>query len=621
MCGIAGFVGFPRTGPNALGDDMRRAIRYRGRDGEGQWIGSGVRFFHSRLSVIAPADGAQPMQDRTGRYVIVFNGEIYNYLELRKTYAQAGARFQTASDTEVILEGFRLKGPAVCDDLNGMFAFAIWDRHERTLFLARDRLGKKPLYYAELGGVFYFASTLDAFRTAPGWTGAISASAVDCYRAIGSFPPGRTIFHQARSLPPAARATYSDRQNLAIDIYWRPDFSRKQPQRLESAIDELEELLSDAIDIRLRADVPVALTFSGGADSGLIAALAQKRLGKSLQCWTLDYDAPEERSEERGIAERTAALLGLDWQFLNFDYYDRLLPTLDRAMSVVDQPCTSMALSYSLHLYESIKPHATVTLTGNGSDELFLGYTGNEELVARDLAQPGKDLSWLRRLLSRSSARGKFDFAFYQSDYVRANMQGDSTDREEAVHDIYEEIRAANVASHADLYCFSSLQYFTVDSNFRLPDIAGLAAQVEVRSPFLDHRIYEFAARLPSNLKVLDERSPATNKYLIKKCYERYVPADIAWASKKGMCANLNWDVDMARNPQWETVFAEQLGSIEEAGLPTAEFATAWQQFVTDKRAGIRYPDSCGMAMAGLMLGFWMKRQKSLDASVGEQAA
>lgn len=182
---------------------MRDAILYRGRDAQAEWSdGKNIQIFHARLSIIDLKTGGQPMQDAPGRFVIVFNGEIYNYRELRQAYLKAGAVFRTESDTEVILEGFRLKGARVCEDLNGMFAFAIWDTRDKQLFLARDRLGKKPLFWANLGGMFCFASTLDAFREMPGWQSVLSPSAILYYGITGTQAKGRTIYDLANALPP-----------------------------------------------------------------------------------------------------------------------------------------------------------------------------------------------------------------------------------------------------------------------------------------------------------------------------------------------------------------------------------------------------------------------------------
>jgi len=628
MCGIAGYVGHIGNGQSSEDEAIRNAIRYRGRDREGVWSckTKQARLFHSRLSIIDLESGTQPMTDWSGRYVIVFNGEIYNYLELRKSYAAAGASFRTNSDTEVILEGFKLKGEAVCQDLNGMFAFAVWDTREKKLFLARDHLGKKPLYWTSLGGRFYFASSLDAFRAIPGWTGELSRLNLDAYAVLGSYLPGETAFRQARSLPAACYA-WVDTKHLTpkVSTYWRLDFSRKSFLSLETALEQFENLIANAVDIRLRADVPVALTFSGGVDSGIIAAVAKKFSGKQLSCWTIDYDTEDDRSEETEIARRVAAELGLDWHFKHFDYHRELLPALRAALEFVDQPCGHIAISYSRQLYAAIRSEAKVVLSGNGADELFLGYNGNEQLVAKDAAQ--SPASWLARWWRTSMPGGVARhqkqcsklLADYQTDYIRANLShypedGDTEARIQAIH---ADIMASGVASHADLYTYMGLRFYTAESNFRIPDIIGLSEQVEVRSPFLDYRMVEFAAALPVEYKVGDTTGPSQNKLLLKTYYQKHVPADIAWAPKKGMGGNLRYDLSLASDYALHDVYEALLDRIKQAGLPETKYRDALKDYVSDWRVWKKSnnqsnnyfcPTSASLVSAGLMLGLWIDR-------------
>lgn len=280
MCGIAGYVG-AQTGDNSLLDDrMATAIRFRGRDAEGNWGEPGfVQLFHSRLKIVDPVSGAQPMQDDANRFVIVFNGEIYNYSQLRANYEKLGARFRTRSDTEILLAGYRLKGSDMLKELVGMFAFAIWDRERRTLFLARDHLGKKPLYWYAHADTFFFASTLDAFVNAPGWDGELSRTCLDFYSAVGSFPRGFTAFKRGRELPPGCYAIVRSGKPPVVDRYWQVKFGNERKQDLATAQEEYEAILTNAIKIRLPIDMPAALTFSGGVDSGTIAAIAARKLG------------------------------------------------------------------------------------------------------------------------------------------------------------------------------------------------------------------------------------------------------------------------------------------------------------------------------------------------------
>lgn len=284
MCGIAGYMTADLPSFSRHDRDIRDAIRYRGRDGEDAWSdGKSVALFNTRLCIIDREGGAQPMQDEDGRFVIVFNGTIYNYKELQSDYARQGARFRTRSDTEVILQGFMLKRERILDDLNGMFAFAIWDSHEQRLFLARDRLGKKPLFWCKIGKTFAFASTIDAFRRIDGWTDRLSEAGLTLYSFLGGFPRETTAFAQAHALPPASFAWFAPGDaRPRVSRYWLPRYGEKARGRESDFLDEYGELLADAVRLRLRSDVPLALSFSGGTDSGTIAALAKTRFNVSL---------------------------------------------------------------------------------------------------------------------------------------------------------------------------------------------------------------------------------------------------------------------------------------------------------------------------------------------------
>jgi len=619
MCGIAGFLtnaedwGFtPSCVPL-----LRRAIRYRGRDAEGEWSDPPhVQLIHSRLTVIDASTGGQPMASDDGRYVIVFNGEIYNYLELREGYARAGANFQTQSDTEVILEGYRLKGPDVCRDLNGMYAFAIWDRHVKTLFLARDRLGKKPLFWTRLGGVTFFASTLDAFVKLPKWNGQSSSISLLLYSLLGAFPSDKTIYANAHALPPASWALISPQAQLPQPTrYWRMTFPRSKRANLISHLEEYEDLLTDAVRVRLRSDVPLALTFSGGVDSGSIAAVASKRLGAELRCFTVDYHTEDDPSEETVNGKRAARQLGLDWHYIHFDYHARLLDELSEAYRYYDQPCQQMALVYSHHLYHAIKPYATVVLSGNGADELFTGYIGDEKIRRQDLtltmAYPLRPL--FKRIFSSKYLRYDIPRAYGESVLAMASEAvNDSATLDGIRHYLdlmVDEMEEAGIASLLDLKMWSSLNIGASDSNYRLPDISGLSAQVEVRSPYLDYRMVEFATRLPHRYKVARLLSAGGNKYLPKCYYQRWMPEDIVWSKKKGMGWNLRWDHNITSDPVFEKAFSKAYATLDQEAISSAHFRMAWRSYINQKEDGIESPSSAGLMMNGFMLGRWFHRK------------
>jgi asparagine synthase (glutamine-hydrolysing) len=614
MCGIAGYMSEAIAAvPEKAKQTLRDAILYRGRDARAEWSDDRhIHLFHTRLSIIDLKTGGQPMEDASGRFVIVFNGEIYNYRELRQSYRKAGANFRTESDTEVILEGFRLKGARVCEDLNGMFAFAIWDTQKKQLFLARDRLGKKPLFWTKLGGVFCFASTLDAFFGMPGWRSILNPSATLFYGVTGTLGKGGTIYTQANALPPACYAFIDDNLQPKTEKYWSPRYRQKSRHKLPELMDEYEALLSDSIDIRLRSDVPVALTFSGGVDSGTIACIATHKLQRQLACYTVDYHTEDDPSEETVIASGVAQDLGLAWHYIHFDYHRELLPELNAAYWHYDQPCHQMALVFSRRLYDTIKPYATVVLSGIGADELFTGYIGDEKFRLRGWGVEAT--KWLRPLARKFPVspylRMSLPDAYAQSliASAKSTVPNDEVLAEfaSAARTLAEEALECGAESALDLKMFLSLGYSGVDGNFRIPDISGMAAQVEVRSPFLDYRMVEFAARLPHRYKVGNVFSARKSKFLPKRYYERYVRSNIAWSRKKGMGWNLRWDRSIANDPTYLAAFESMWHSMDGVGMDTGHFRAAWKGYIHDIRRGIEFSRHAKVMMNGFMFGSWL---------------
>lgn len=621
MCGIAGYItSDSHSNPGISVESLKASIEYRGRDDSGLWTDEQCAcLFHTRLIVIDLITGHQPMIDVSGRYVIVFNGEIYNYEELRAEYANLGANFRTHSDTEIILEGFKLKGENVCRDLNGMFAFAIWDTKDKALFLARDRLGKKPLFWTSVQGVFYFSSSLDSFKNIPGWRGILSKAAIDLYGLLGSFPGEMTIYEGASAIPPATFGWLRVGETRPrLHRYWRMSFAIKSSDPFSSLLEKYESLLTNAVHIRLRSDVPLALTFSGGVDSGTIAAICANRLQIPLKCYTIDYHTDDDPSDETIIAERVSSHLGLQWQHIHFDYHSRLLTDLLQSYNYYDQPCQQLALVYSRHLYEAIKPYATVVLSGNGADELFTGYIGDERARRQGMALD--ILRWLRPLFhySRMSPylRLPLPDAFAETLINRAqSIYSDSDTVEKIVEQarwLANEAHEASALSALDFKMFIALASSASDSNYRLPDISGLAAQIEVRSPFLDYRMVEFASHLPHKYKVSKLFSPHGNKFLPKRYYERHVPREIVWSRKKGMGWNLRWDRSIAYEPDFMKAFADAYDALDKRGIPSASFRSAWNKYIDNVRAGTEYPAEAGVMMNGFMLGVWVEREVDL---------
>jgi asparagine synthase (glutamine-hydrolysing) len=620
MCGIAGFISQDVSSiHDSVGRQMRSAILYRGRDAAGAWSDRHAHLFHSRLSIIDRETGSQPMVDASGQLVIVFNGEIYNFIELRKEYERLGARFRTESDTEVILQGYRLKGASVCNDLNGMFAFAIWDTAKHQLFLARDRLGKKPLFWTVVGDAFFFSSTLDAFHGIPGWNPKLSESALALYGGLGSFPLDTTIYENARSLLPATWALVRPGDTrIKPEPYWKMAFRGKSQNSLNALVEEYEDILTDAVRIRLRSDVPLALTFSGGVDSGSIAAICAQRLNTPLTCYTIDYHTQEDPSEETIIAKRAAEYLGLHWEYIHFDYHQELLADLGNAYTHYDQPCQQLPLVYISRLYQAIKPFATVVLSGNGADELFTGYIGDERSRRKELVL--RTVRWLQPLLRNIPSVSPYLRMPLPSAIMERIASRIPTDISGEVHNEARSVLRsmamnaleAGAESVLDFQMFHSLTCLTVDSNFTMPDILGLAAQVEVRSPFLDYRMVEFATRIPDRYKVGSLFSARLNKYIPKTSYAKLMEPDIAWSRKKGMAWNVRWDKSIGSDEAFKRAFTESYNAIDQYGLSSLHYRNAWNAYVAEIAAGVEFSGHAQTMLNGFMLGKWLSRDKKL---------
>jgi asparagine synthase (glutamine-hydrolysing) len=610
MCGIAGVVARDaRVANPAVVDGLAAAIRYRGRDAEGRWADASAVLLHARLAIMDPEHGAQPMVDASGRYVIAFGGEIHNHDELRRRYEAAGARFRTHCDTEVVLEGFKLRGPAVCDDAVGMFSIAIWDVERRELFLARDRLGEKPLYWSGRDGAVWFSSTCDAFRHCPGWTGALSQRGLAEYSAAGSFRWDRTIYHDVRALPPGTWAVVRPGDESVVpQRYWQLQFRPDHGRSVAETRLRYDEILSEAVDLRLGADVPVAITFSGGVDSGTVAAMAAAS-GRPFPCFTFDHDSPGDRSEETDRAREVAALLGMPWRFCHYDYRATFPQDLGDAYAAFDQPSWQPELVHLHQVATLIRPSAPVALTGGGADELFNGYRGDERLRRLDLVR-----SALTRLGARAALGDRLDPVHHLAARMRIALAGGPVpdaraELELSINELRESAAAAGAQSALDLKTFHTLTWSNAESLYRAPDIAGLSAGVEFRAPFLDHRVVEFATTLPAHMRVRRPWTAAANKWIAKERYAEFVGHDVAYAPKLNMGANLFWDLELGRSA-WRGLVDEALDELDTAGLDTSGPRRAWSVYVSDVAAD-RAPSTYTLAIRWLMLGLWLRRRPS----------
>ena len=373
MCGIAGYVDFAGHAPDQARLRVKRmtdAIAHRGPDGEGFYVDGKAALGHRRLAIIDVATGQQPMAAADGRVQIVFNGEIYNYLQLRADLEARGHRFRTNSDTEAIVVAYLEWGESCVERLHGMFAFAIWDTRSHELFLARDRVGKKPMYYFRRGSVVAFGSELKALR-ATGWCpDAIDPEAIDCYFSFGYIPAPKTVYQDVRKLRSARTLRISQTSEVERQ-YWNLEFREPAQRSLGEATEEFEALLDDAVRCRLMSEVPLGAFLSGGLDSSLVVSSMARVSDRSVITNSIGFEDREfnELSAARAIAEH----LGTDHH--EFMVQPRATDVLEKIAWHFDEPLADSSAIPTWYVCEMARRTVTVALSGDGGDEGFGGYT------------------------------------------------------------------------------------------------------------------------------------------------------------------------------------------------------------------------------------------------------
>lgn len=530
MCGIAGVFAAARERavPRELVVAMTRALAHRGPDGEGIQCGPGFGLGHRRLAIVDLASGAQPMATPDGRLWVTFNGEIYNYLELRAELEAQGVVFRTRSDTEVLLHGYRAWGTGLAARLWGMFAFAVVDTERHELYAARDRFGKKPFHWTQHDGAFWFGSELKALR-AVGMPVRIDPAAVGQFLALRYVPDPRTIFVDVHKLPPAHWCLVRG-ERVHLERYWRLSFAAAaEPQSPTACQQRTLELLDSAVRIRLMGEVPLAPFLSGGIDSYAVVDSMTRTLGRPVAACTIGFDDP--RFDERAAARASAAACRaqLHEEVLRADE----MLALDWLAATFDEPFSDSSAVPTYHVSRLARRHVTVALTGDGGDEWFGGYRRylfdrREHRVRRWL--PGAVWRGLGRLWPKADwlprwLRGKRTLQNLGADPAVAYARSVSAHLPEevlavlrpehhaAVGDPHAPLLAAYRASDAVAPLHRAV---ATDLATWLPgdilvkaDRASMAVALEVRAPFLDHRLVEFAATLPPDWHFAGGRTKA----------------------------------------------------------------------------------------------------------------
>jgi len=548
MCGIVGLVrndGKPID--EGLLARMNEAIRHRGPDEDGFYVNGSVGLAMRRLAIIDLKSGQQPIHNRDRTAWIVFNGEIYNYLELREKLEKLGHTFYTNSDTEAIVHAYDQYGSDCPKHLRGMFAFAIWDERTQELFLARDRVGKKPLLYAEVNGQLVFGSEFSAILLHPDVSKEIRPEAIDCYLSFMCVPAPLTAYRAIKKLEPGHSLRWR-KGEVKTERYWQPDFSKKLDISEEEAGERAIEILRDAVKVRLMSEVPLGAFLSGGIDSSAVVALMSQESSEKVKTFSIGFE--EQDFSELQHAKRIAEHVGADHhEFIVRPDAVEILPML---VEHYGEPYADSSAVPTYYVARETRRHVTVALNGDGGDESFAGY---ERYIAMGLTEKYRKVpaffreslikeavnriptSPIRKSTVNSAKRllevvskprvnrymhwmSVFNEGLKEPLYSEAFRQ--QTDRAFAASFLDTWFKKANGNGPVDTLLLTDLMTYLPNDLLVKVDIATMAVSLEARSPFLDHHVIEFAASLPERLKL----RRLTTKYLLKKVLRRLLPAE-----------------------------------------------------------------------------------------------
>ncbi len=565
MCGICGVVNTDRGEPVdvRLIAHMRDTLAHRGPDDKGAYIGPGVGLGHRRLSIIdLRPEGRQPMANEDGSVRIVFNGEIYNFKEHREWLLSRGHRFKSRTDTEVIIHLYEEMGVECLKLLRGMFAFAIWDEGKRLLFIARDRLGKKPLYYRFDECRFMFASEIKALLAHPSVGAEPDPAAINHYLAFGYVPGTQSAFKGIQKLPPAHYLTLCQGR-IETHRYWRVHYLPKFEIDEREACEQIIQRLKEAVRLRMISDVPLGAFLSGGIDSSAVVAMMAQLSSKPVKTFSIGFNEPryDERNYAREIARR------FETEHYEFTVLPDTIDVLDKLVWHYDEPYADSSALPTYYLCKLAREHVTVALNGDAGDENFAGYP--KYLMNAIAERARRSPAWARRTTGLVAALGATLFSpdrmiakklralkytletepvfgvaqrmmnfnaqgrrmLYSIDFAATVNQGAP---EEMISELYYQTDADNVVDRS----------LGIDLSLYLPydllvkvDVASMAVGLEARSPMVDHEFVEFVARLPHRFKI----SGLTLKAIFKKALKGLLPKNILGRPKMGFGVPLDY--------------------------------------------------------------------------------
>ncbi len=623
MCGIAGFTRFfDPTGDVSSLLRMGERIAHRGPDAHGEYLDDGIGLCHRRLSIIdLSTAGNQPMFSEDGNLVIVFNGEIYNFQELRKELEQKGYQFKTKTDTEVILALYQFEGVRCLDKLFGMFAIALWDKNKQELFLARDRLGKKPLYYYFDGKKFVFGSEIKAILELESVPRQVRHDAIYDFFVYQYVPEEKSIFKNIDKLQPGHYLTIN-KNGIDVKQYWDVTFKDQSV----SSEEEITEGLLDVIDVctrqRMISDVPLGAFLSGGVDSSGIVALMANNSNEPVVTCSIGFDS--KKYDEVQYARKVAEQYHTTHHELTVkeNIHDRL----EHIAGFFDEPFADQSLVPTYFVSQLAKTKVTVALAGDGGDENFAGYSKySVDQVENNLRDkiPGfvrKNLfppfvgpmqrsnvrtfnraATLLNAMSKSPAEGFYLTNTFMTDAMWNRLANDELKREvNGYHPSALSMQfynAADADDHLSRVLYTDIKTYLVGDILVKVDRMSMANSLEVRAPILDHRVVEYAANIPSSLKLQKKEK----KYILKKAFGRLLTTDILYRKKMGFSVPLShW----LRNELKEIV--EEKLFQPESGLSNYFKQVEVKNIWLEHQQGIR--DHSATLWSLLMFEFWWQK-------------
>jgi asparagine synthase (glutamine-hydrolysing) len=622
MCGITGFIHFSaaNTSDSSLSSSvndsvidqqllsqMNQAQFHRGPDEGGEYLDEHVALGHRRLSIIDLSSGQQPMASDDGEYVLIFNGEVYNFKQTRVELEALGHIFHNHSDTEVILHAYMQWGAACVEKLQGMFTFAIWQKTQQSLFISRDRLGIKPLFYAMIDGTLYFASELKSITLIPGLSKKIDAKAIEQYFALGYAAEPHTIYQDVAKLPPGHNLTISvGDKTPKIEKYWDVSYAQQVEMPEEDYLETMVDQFKSAVDSHMNADVPLGSFLSGGVDSSAVVAMmsqlskeksnatATDTTNKPVTTCSIGFDVKD--YNETDFARMVAKDYKTDHQeqIIASDDFD----LVDLLAGLYDEPYADSSAMPTYRVCQLAREKVTVCLSGDGADELLAGYRRyglmmNEEKVRSilpySIRKPlfgtlGKlypKLDWAPQFLrakttfqslAMDTAEGYFHGVSLLNDAQRKALFSDELYQELKGYTALEVFREhqANFDGNdpLSLIQYLDIKTYLVGDILTKVDRASMAHSLEVRVPFLDHKFVEWTAKIPTDLKIKN----GCGKYILKKAMEPHLPHDVLYRKKMGFRVPLSdWFRGPLKQKLRDALLSEQMKSSGLFNMKTIE--------------------------------------------------